>query len=142
MAIKIDQKYLVIGLIVLTILILYISNKSVSQDLRNAKKLNEHIDDGENNPKIINYNASWCGHSKNLEPVWDKVTEYYKSKPVDIVNFKCDASKENRQYCVNEKIKGFPTIMGIVGENTYMYPNVPRSFENICSWIDKVCGFE
>jgi thiol-disulfide isomerase/thioredoxin len=136
---KIDQKYIVIGLVVITIFILYYMNKHVGSELSNNKSSRKKESFAQNAPKIINYNTTWCGHSKNLQPVWDVVIEHFSGKAVDIIDLKCD-NEQNAATCKAANVPGFPTIMGIVGGKKHEY-NGDRSLKSIVQWINNICGF-
>ena len=137
MKFNIDQKYIVIGIIVLTIVVLFFMNRQASIGVKDIK---ESMQQGQDKPQIINYNASWCGWSKKLEPVWQKVMSTYENRPVDVIDLKCDESDNKKQMCNQAGIGGFPTIMGIVGGQKHTYQG-DRSYDSLCSWINGICGF-
>lgn len=138
---KIDQKFIVIGLVVVTIFILYYMNRHVGSELSHSQRLKKNEAFAQDIPEIINYNTSWCGHSKRLQPTWDVITEHFSGKPVKITDLKCD-DPTNAAQCKAANVPGFPTIMGIVGGKRYEYPGGgDRSLKSIVSWINQICGF-
>ncbi|CAO3669341.1 unnamed protein product [Rhizopus microsporus] len=63
------------------------------------------------NPKqnvLVEFYASWCGHCKNLAPIWEKIGTAY-SNVENCVVAKIDADKE-RDIGTEFDISGFPTI--------------------------------
>nr|QFG73609.1 MAG: thioredoxin [Megaviridae environmental sample] len=86
-----------------------------------------------NNLEVINFNASWCGHSKNLQPTWDELANKYKDNPnINIIDIKCEG--ENLENCQKAGITGFPTIVAFTGSSKHEY-NGDRSFNDIDSFI-------
>lgn len=62
--------------------------------------------------RIVNYNASWCGHSNNLRPTWIKLQEALRDHPfLEVVDFRCDENPSNQQICNSKQIRGYPTIV-------------------------------
>lgn len=88
------------------------------------------------NPKLINFNASWCYYSRELEPVWDKLKEGYKNMPVDILNYKCDTS-EYEDICKQNDIQGYPTIKLIANGNVIDYNEPDRSLQSFSKFINE-----
>lgn len=71
--------------------------------------------------KIINFNTSWCGASKHFQPAWDKFTEMMKGKNIEVIDMKCDKSKDNDAFCDKNGIQGYPTVKLIKGSQSYEY---------------------
>ncbi|ODV85607.1 hypothetical protein CANARDRAFT_28369 [[Candida] arabinofermentans NRRL YB-2248] len=72
---------------------------------------------------FVEFYASWCGHCKNLAPVWDTLSDSYKDKE-DIQIVKIDADI-NRKAGSMFGIQGFPTLLFFNKEN----PTSPVAFE-------------
>ena len=120
---KIDQKYIVIGLVVIVIFVLCYMNKSTKQDLKHKDKVYEKM---ENSPRVVNYNTEGCGWSRKLQPTWEKVMEHYQSKPVQVIDHKCDASESNQQQCSAENLPGVPFIIAYVGNEKHGHVTIKR----------------
>ncbi len=73
-------------------------------------------------PRIVTkYFAPWCGHCRNIQPVWDKLKEKYGEK---IVEVNCDEGG-----C--DDIRGIPTIRCSTGTDY----NGPRTMDGLDKFI-------
>ena len=54
---------------------------------------------------LVEYYAPWCGHCKQLEPIYTKVAEHFRKNP-NIIIAKIDATAND----LDTIVEGFPTI--------------------------------
>ena len=67
--------------------------------------------------ELIFFMASWCGHCKRFEPVWDKFVSKCNSEGLhsDIKLTKLDVDKDSEHHqghrFKTHQVRGFPTVM-------------------------------
>ncbi|KAI8075172.1 hypothetical protein BC940DRAFT_287630 [Gongronella butleri] len=58
-------------------------------------------------PWFIKYYAPWCGHCKNLAPVWENLAMDHAASNINLGEVNCET---NRDLCSAENVAGLPTI--------------------------------
>lgn len=85
---------------------------------------------------FIEFYAPWCGHCKNLAPIWEKVGTHLQGIP-SVVIAKIDATSNDvpRKY----GIRGFPTLLFFPanGEGKAIQYQGDRSFGSLLDFVKK-----
>lgn len=84
-----------------------------------------------NKSMLVMFYAPWCGHCKQLGPLWDELGEYYKDS--DMIIAKMDSTKNELE---DINIKAFPTIKLITKVNLKGKDyNGERTFEGLVKFV-------
>merc|ERR1711936_60197 len=83
---------------------------------------------------LVEFYAPWCGHCKQLAPIWDKLGEKYADHP-SIVIAKMDSTANELE---EVKVQGFPTIkLSKKGTNEIVDYNGDRSEEGFTKFLEE-----
>ncbi|KAK3750483.1 hypothetical protein QZH41_018126, partial [Actinostola sp. cb2023] len=99
----------------------------------------EKIVQNKNNDVLVEFYAPWCGHCKNLAPLYEKVGKAFKNEPNCVIaKVDADAHKD-----LGEKfgVSGFPTIKFFSKEKKdgEEYSG-GRSEEDFINFMNEKCG--
>jgi len=82
---------------------------------------------------LVEFYAPWCGHCKQLAPIWDKLGEKFADS-ADIVIAKMDSTGNELE---DIKIQGFPTIkLFKKGDNKVVDYNGERTLEGFAKFLE------
>merc|ERR1712156_529376 len=83
---------------------------------------------------LVEFYAPWCGHCKQLAPIWDKLGEKYKDSET-VVIAKMDSTANELE---EVKVQGFPTIkLFKKGTNEIVDYNGDRTLDGLVKFIDE-----
>uniref|UniRef100_T2MHU7 Protein disulfide-isomerase n=1 Tax=Hydra vulgaris TaxID=6087 RepID=T2MHU7_HYDVU len=81
---------------------------------------------------LVEFYAPWCGHCKQLAPIWEKLGEKYAENP-DIIIAKMDSTTNEVE---DVKISSFPTIKYFPKEGGVIDYNGGRTLEDFVKFIE------
>jgi len=86
---------------------------------------------------FVEFYAPWCGHCKNLAPVWEQLATQLKDEGVKVGVAKYDASAEEAGVISSKfGIKGFPTLKVLDAPNKALheYNGRDRGLESLAAF--------
>jgi len=82
---------------------------------------------------LVEFYAPWCGHCKQLAPIWDELGEAYKDHETFVIA-KMDSTANELELV---KVQGFPTIKLFQKETNAMIDyNGPRTLEGLKKFME------
>jgi len=81
---------------------------------------------------LVEFYAPWCGHCKQLVPIWDKLGEHFKDSE-DVIIAKMDSTANEVE---DIKIQGFPTIKLFAKGNKVIDYNGERTLEGFTKFLE------
>ena len=72
--------------------------------------------------KLVLFYADWCGHCKNIKPVWDETATKVNADEVKMIKVNCGEGTEKDQEVMKKySIDGYPTIIKFVNGTPSLY---------------------
>lgn len=107
-------------------------------DLTSIRDFNKRI--GRSQGVLIKYYAPWCGHCKNLAPVYEKVADAFADQKDTVLIAKVDADK-NKDLGKKAGVRGFPTLKWYPAGSTEPEEfNSGRDLESIVKLVTEKSG--
>ena len=107
---NIINSHIIIAILILCILSI-IDNTFNNISSNNSCKTENFTSQNNSKTRVELYHAPWCGYSRQMYPIFDKVIEKASDNNNNLITEKIDCDNEsNRKRCTEEGIRGFPTI--------------------------------
>lgn len=115
---NISRETIIIGFCILLLCFLFYKSFFKTNNFENTKL------------KVFNFNTTWCGYSKQYQPVWDAFVKSLKdSDNIEAIDAKCDNDKYN-DLLKKYDVEGFPTVV-IVSDKGHRKYNGPRTVNGL-----------
>lgn len=134
--------HIVILCLIIILIFLIFSNKSCHPtSCKNAQIKDEGFNSQNNqdnkNNEIILYYATWCGHSKNFLPEWEKFENYAKNYLQNIKVRREQCENGNEKFCTEKGVHGYPTVIFYLKNGSKQIYSGERKMDNLIDFAKK-----
>ncbi|EIW84274.1 protein disulfide isomerase [Coniophora puteana RWD-64-598 SS2] len=95
---------------------------------------------GQGKPGLVEFFAPWCGHCKNLAPIYEQVADAFAHAKNKVVVAKVDADGAGRPLGQKYGVTGYPTLKWFDGEGNAEPYEGGRDLDSIVTFISKNAG--
>eukprot|EP00055_Hartaetosiga_balthica_P007616 m.26429 g.26429 ORF g.26429 m.26429 type:complete len:175 (-) comp5857_c0_seq2:1108-1632(-) len=89
-----------------------------------------------NENAIVEFYAPWCGHCKQIAPIWDKLGEAFEGED-NVVIAKIDATSNELE---DQEIQGFPTLKFFHPDGTVSEFDGGRDIADFVKYVNEHAG--
>jgi len=97
---------------------------------------------GQGKPGLVEFFAPWCGHCKNLAPVYEQLADAFSHARDKVVVAKVDADGAGRPLGQKYGVTGYPTLKWFDAEGNAEAYEGGRDFDALVSFISTKSGIK
>ncbi|KAJ3517607.1 hypothetical protein NLJ89_g402 [Agrocybe chaxingu] len=95
---------------------------------------------GKGTPALVEFFAPWCGHCKNLAPVYEQLADVFSHAKNKVIVAKVDADGAGKPLGKRFGVTGFPTLKWFDAEGKEVTYEEGRDLESLSKYITKKTG--
>ncbi|KAJ6513246.1 protein disulfide isomerase [Mycena sanguinolenta] len=95
---------------------------------------------GHGKPGLVEFYAPWCGHCKNLAPVYEQLADAFASAKDKVIVAKVNADGEGRPLGSQYGVQGFPTLKWFSGDGKDEPYEGGRDLDSLAAFITEKTG--
>ncbi|KAG0084284.1 protein disulfide-isomerase precursor, partial [Podila epicladia] len=100
----------------------------------NEKNFQDHI--AHNDPVMINFHTSWCGHCQSLEPEFEKAAKELAGDNIIMAKMNCET---HETFCKDRAVRAYPTLKLYKNGKVTDYTG-PRKSDDLVKFMRKHVG--
>jgi protein disulfide-isomerase A6 len=97
---------------------------------------------GQGKPGLVEFFAPWCGHCKNLAPIYEQLADAYSHAKDKVVVAKVDADGAGKPLGQKYGVTGFPTLKWFDAQGTVSDYEGGRDFDALAGFITEKSGIK
>ncbi|KAI9566788.1 thioredoxin-like protein [Boletus coccyginus] len=95
---------------------------------------------GKGKPGLVEFFAPWCGHCKNLAPIYEQLADAFSHAKDKVIIAKVDADGEGRPVGQKYGVTGFPTLKWFDAQGNVEDYEGGRDLDTLASFISTKSG--
>jgi len=95
---------------------------------------------GNGKPGLVEFFAPWCGHCKNLAPIYEQLADAFTHAKDKVIIAKVDADGEGRPLGQKYDVNGFPTLKWFDAEGNVENYDGGRDLDALVSFVTTKSG--
>jgi len=97
---------------------------------------------GKGKPGLVEFFAPWCGHCKNLAPIYEQLADAFSHVKDKVVVAKVDADGVGKPLGKKYEVTGYPTLKWFDADGTVEDYGEGRDLETLASFITRKSGIK
>ncbi|GLB40425.1 putative protein disulfide isomerase [Lyophyllum shimeji] len=121
----------------------FIATLVASVAASNVVELNSDTFDsviGKGKPALVEFFAPWCGHCKNLAPVYEQLADAFSHVKDKVIIAKVDADGDGKAAGKKYGVTGFPTLKWFDAEGNHEPYESGRDLDSLAAFVTKKSG--
>ncbi|KAF8806958.1 disulfide isomerase [Phlegmacium glaucopus] len=95
---------------------------------------------GKGTPALVEFFAPWCGHCKNLAPIYEELADAFAHAKDKVIIAKVDADGEGKPLGKKYGVTGFPTLKWFDAQGNEEKYDIGRDLDTLANYVTEKSG--